>query len=441
MRAIFMAVGLSGAALLGGACGASNSGDSFGDDGGSSGGSSSGAGGSCSQCAAASDCAGGEQCVQLAGDTYCATACNSGGSCDNGASCANVTTFDGQSTQACVPAGECSGGSGGGDAGGGSSSGTSSSGSGSGSGSGSSSGASSSGGGLDAGGTPTGTVGANGGTLSRLLFGVVGDTRPANYDDVSGYPTAIITKIFQDIEAFSPKPPFILATGDYQFSSSGNSSTASQQLDLYLGARKNYSGVQFPTMGNHECTGSTNSNCGAGNTNGITANYTAFMNQLLGPIGQTKPYYAINVNATDGSWTAKFVFVAANAWDSGQASWLTTTMAQKTTYTFIVRHESSETTGGPPGESGSDTIIANYPDTLLIVGHSHTYGHYNTPNPREVIIGNGGAPLTNTSKDYGFGIFSQRSDGAIVGDMVDYSTLKTDSYFHFVVKPDGTLTQ
>src|SRR5260370_625068 len=80
-------------------------------------------------------------------------------------------------------------------------------------------------------------------------------------DDVKGYPTAIITKIFQDIEAFSPKPPFVLATGDYQFASSGSSSTAAQQLGLYLGARKNYSGVQFPAMGNHECTGSTSSNC------------------------------------------------------------------------------------------------------------------------------------------------------------------------------------
>jgi hypothetical protein len=285
-------------------------------------------------------------------------------------------------------------------------------------------------------------VGGNGGTLSRLVFAVVGDTRPANYDDVAGYPTPIITKIFQDIEAFTPKPPFVLATGDYQFSSSGSNSTASQQLDLYLGARKNYSGVQFPTMGNHECTGATASNCGPGNANGTTANYNAYLSQMLSPIGQSKPYYSVNINATDSSWTAKFVFVAANAWDSGQSSWLTSTMAQKTTYTFVVRHESSETTGGPPGLAASDAII-NAPGvsyTSLIVGHSHTFGHYGS-NPREAIVGNGGAPLSNSGKYYGFAMYNQRPDGAIVADMIAYDTLKADSYFHYVVKPDGTLTQ
>jgi hypothetical protein len=364
----------------------------------------------------ASDCASGEACVQLGGDTYCAATCS--GSCDTGATCTGVTTFDGQSGQACVPAGEC----------------------GAGGGSGSSSGGSSGGVDVDAGGAPSGTVGASGGTLSHLLFGVVGDTRPPSYDDLSGYPTTIITKIFQDIEAYNPKPPFVLATGDYQFSSSGNGSTAPQQLGLYLGARKNYSGVQFPAMGNHECTGATASNCGPGNANGTTANYDAFLSLMLGPIQQTKPYYAIDVNATDGSWTAKFVFVAANAWDSGQASWLTTTMAQKTTYTFVVRHESSETTGGPPGLSGSDAIISKNPYTLLIVGHSHTYSHYGS-NEREVIIGNGGAPLSSSSKNYGFGVFSQRADGAIVVDMIDYQSLKADGSFHFAVKPDGTPTQ
>ena len=100
-------------------------------------------------------------------------------------------------------------------------------------------------------------------------------------------------------------------------------------------------------MGNHECTGYTDSNCGSGNSDGVTNNYTAFLSQMLGPIGQTSPYYAINVNATDGSWTAKFVFIAANAWDSTQSSWLTTTMAKTTTYTFVIRHEAAEANTAP----------------------------------------------------------------------------------------------
>jgi hypothetical protein len=291
---------------------------------------------------------------------------------------------------------------------------------------------------FDGGGPPTGSVGPSGGKLSRLLFGVVGDTRPPTIDDLAGYPTPIITKIFSDIQALAARPPLVVSTGDYQFASSYSSSTTtSAQFDLYLAARQKYSGIEFPAMGNHECTGATVSNCGQGNTNGITPNYSAFMSKMLGPIQQAKPYYSIRVDATDNSWTSKFVFVAANAWDSGQSSWLSGVMATPTTYTFVVRHESSTASPQPAGVAASDAILNAHPYTLLIVGHSHTY--YHGRGAREVTIGNGGAPLS--SKSYGFGIFSQRADGAIVGDMIDYMTGQADSYFHFVVKPDGTATQ
>ena len=76
----------------------------------------------------------------------------------------------------------------------------------------------------------TGSVTASGGSISRLVFGVVGDTRPANSDDPSSYPTSIITKIFQDIQGLSPRPPFVLGTGDYQFSSTGTNNVASQEV-------------------------------------------------------------------------------------------------------------------------------------------------------------------------------------------------------------------
>src|SRR4029079_818751 len=74
---------------------------------------------------------------------------------------------------------------------------------------------SSSGGGVDAG--PPSTIGAMGGTLDTLSFAVVGDTRPATIDDTNGYPTAVIQKIWQDVEAHSPRPAFGVTTGDYQF--------------------------------------------------------------------------------------------------------------------------------------------------------------------------------------------------------------------------------
>jgi hypothetical protein len=292
---------------------------------------------------------------------------------------------------------------------------------------------------------PSGTVGNSGGTVSQLVFAVVGDTRPASEDDVGGYPTSIITKIFQDIEARSPRPSLVIGTGDYQYSSTDSSyATGSEQIGLYMGARKNFSGAFFPAMGNHECgvsggfSTSDNNNCGPGLPGGVTPNYNAFMNQMMAPIGKSEPYYAINVNAPDGSWTAKFVVTAANSWGPAQQSWLNTTMAQKTTYTFVIRHEPSDAYPPlPPGVGGVDTALGTYPYTLLITGHSHTYGHY-YDTPKVVVIGNGGAPLS--SKSYGYGIFTQRCDGAIVGDEVDYMTGATDSQFHFVITPEGTIT-
>ena len=287
---------------------------------------------------------------------------------------------------------------------------------------------------IDAGGPVTGTIGPTGGTISRLYFTAVGDTRPANEDDTGSYPTGIIDQIYTDIAALSPMPPFSVSTGDYQFSNpSGTQSSA--QLDLYLAARAKYPGMFFPAMGNHECTGATASNCGSGNTDGVTTNYTNFLSMLLGPLSQTLPYYAVNINAANGTWTSKFVFVAANAWDSGQSSWLSGVMAKPTTYTFVLRHESTGTSG-PPGVSPSDSIINGFPYTLLIVGHTHSYGH---PGTKEVLFGNGGAPLTG-SGNYGYGLFSQRSDGAIVVDSIDYQSGAADSSFHFVVTPTGVLT-
>jgi hypothetical protein len=288
---------------------------------------------------------------------------------------------------------------------------------------------------VDAGGPVGGTVGANGGKVSRLLFAVVGDTRPANEDDTSGYPTAIIDQIYTDIAGLSPMPTFAVGTGDYQFASPSGGQSATQ-IGLYMAARAKYSGTLYPAMGNHECTGATASNCGQGNQDGVTSNLSNFISSMLGPIQQTSPYYSVNVDAQDGSWTSKFVFVAANAWDSGQSSWLSGVMANKTTYTFVIRHEASGTSG-PPGVAPSDSIISGFPYTMLIVGHTHTYEHRGT---NEIIIGNGGAPITG-SGNYGFGLVSQRSDGALTVDVIDYQSNQADSSFHFVITAGGTLTQ
>jgi len=137
---------------------------------------------------------------------------------------------------------------------------------------------------------------------------------------------------------------YLVIHGDYMFATP-SSGQASPQLDVYMQARAKFSGMFFPAMGNHECTGYTASNCGSGNTDGVTDNYTQFLTKMLAPIQQTSVYYSIDVNATDASWTSKFVFVAVHAWDAGQASWLQGVMAKKTTYTFVLRHESSSPSG------------------------------------------------------------------------------------------------
>jgi len=288
------------------------------------------------------------------------------------------------------------------------------------------------------GGPISGTVGVTGGTVSRLYFASTGDTRPAlppfGINPTGDYPTAIIDQIFSDIAALSPAPSFVITTGDYQLATSASDSAA--HLGLYMQARAKFPGTVFYGMGNHECSplGVTTSNCGAGNADGLTANYTNFLSTMLAEIQQTKPYFVININATDGSWTSKFVYVAANAWDSTQESWLTAAMAVSTTYTFVIRHEPTDANTAP-GVTPSEAIISQYPITLELCGHTHDYSH--TGN--RVVLGNGGAPLTGTG-DYGYGVFQQRQDGAIVVDEVDYKTGATDPSFHFVVTPTGTIT-
>ena len=270
-----------------------------------------------------------------------------------------------------------------------------------------------------------------GGQVSDLRFAVVGDTRPANIDDTSNYPTAIITKIWQDIEAESPHPDFAVSTGDYMFASTSGSQQV-PQLDKYMAARAAFTGIQYPAMGNHECTGATDSNCGMGARDGITKNMTDFINVMLHPIGQSQPYYVEHYAAMDGSWNAKFVFVACNAWGTAQSSWLTTALSEPTTYTFVVRHEGVDAMSQTPC-SASQTIIGQHPLTLLIVGHTHTYRHYSTN--KEIIVGNGGAPLT-TGMNYGYVIVTRNSIGNLVITAKDYMTgaiLDT-----FTITPSGS---
>src|SRR5258706_2248942 len=91
---------------------------------------------------------------------------------------------------------------------------------------------------------------------NTFRFAVVGDTRPANEDDVTGYPTTVITKIWGDVEAVTPHPDFAISTGDYMFASPAKMPpTVDAQLDIYLRARAQYPNAVFAAIGNHECNG------------------------------------------------------------------------------------------------------------------------------------------------------------------------------------------
>lgn len=276
-----------------------------------------------------------------------------------------------------------------------------------------------------------GSVGATGGTLDYLQFAIVGDTRPAVIDDTPGYPSAIIKAIWTDLQNETPRPPFAITTGDYIFASLSGSE-ASPQIDKYLAARSLYASTVFYVMGNHECTGGTASNCGSGNEDGMTSNYKLFLSKMLALTGKQKPYYDFRVDATDHSWSAKFVVIAANAWDQTQATWLQSAMAKPTTYTFVIRHE-PDYSNTAPGVTPSQTIVSAYPVTMWIAGHSHTLSYYS--GKKEIIVGNGGAPLTG-SVNYGYVLATQRADGSIEFRAKDYSSLATVRTF--AVAADGT---
>jgi hypothetical protein len=266
-------------------------------------------------------------------------------------------------------------------------------------------------------------------TTSDLRFAIIGDTRPAIPDDTPGYPKAIITKIWQDIENESPKPSFAVATGDYMFAFNLLGDQSNPQIDLYLGARAAFTNPVYYALGNHECNSTTGSNCGPGSANGMTTNYKAFLAKMMAPIGQTNPYYAVRYDAPDGSWSAKFVMIAANAWNMDQQTWLASALAEETTYTFIVRHEPSSASA--PGVGPSDMLIAQHPYTLGLFGHTHTYRH----DPKSVVVGIGGAPLSGTT-NYGYVIAARRADGAITFDAKDYMT--GVAFDHFAVNADGS---
>jgi hypothetical protein len=257
-----------------------------------------------------------------------------------------------------------------------------------------------------------------GGVASELLFAAVGDTRPPLPDDDGAYPTAVITKIFADIEALTPHPPIVIGTGDYQFTISGlGKGSQKSQLGHYNTARSQFTGVFWPAMGNHECDSITADNCGPGTLPGDPDNYTVYRDVFLTPLGEANPYYSRVVSATDGSWTAKFIVVAPNYWSQTQQTWFQQQLDSPTTYTFVIHHENAGATGAPASLATIEKMEAGH-ETLSIVGHNHIWHH--DAGSVEVIIGNGGAPLDASGQHYGYTLFARQPDGSILVSDYDY---------------------
>jgi hypothetical protein len=293
-------------------------------------------------------------------------------------------------------------------------------------------------------------------TLSNLSFGMTGDTRPAQ-SQTTEYSQSLKNIIGSVFSGFaSQNVPLAVGSGDYAFSSTSAGSAVPQYND-YMTARANFGGRYLPTMGNHECNGYTDSNCPIGSFTGMTQDY---VNTILQPSsGQTSPYYSALYTATDGSWTAKFIFTAANAWDTTQDTWLSNTLNVNTTYTFIIRHEPANDARAP-GVTPSENLMSPAYNaghlTLSITGHTHLvqlpggtqpYGdQYGSTLAYEMIVGNGGAPL-DAGNYYGYAIATRRtSDGAMVIQM--YKSADTsgnpivpnqaDTNFRFAVNPNGS---
>jgi Calcineurin-like phosphoesterase len=256
-------------------------------------------------------------------------------------------------------------------------------------------------------------VGPNGGTVDHLFFAVVGDTRPGTLDDTANYPTAIITKVYSDMQAMSPRPQFVVGTGDYMFAST-TGSQAQPQMNLYTQAKANYTGTVFAAMGNHECDGYTADNCTANQT----SNLNVFNSALVTPLGKSTPYYTINIGSTTGAWTAKLIVIACNQWDATQKSWLTGELAKPTTYTILARHEPKASSTGPC-VSNVESLMTQYPYNLSLVGHTHTFS--GSASSKEVIVGTGGAPISSSSVPYGYATVERISSGWQI-KQYDYST-------------------
>jgi hypothetical protein len=143
---------------------------------------------------------------------------------------------------------------------------------------------------------------------------------------------AIVAAIFSGLQSLNV--PVTVDVGDHCFEAAATAGGTchTQMVRHFMAQRASYSGKLLPTMGNHEgcvADAATTGNCTAPYTSYILQD---FLNDVVQPsTGQSSPYYSVVLY---GSWgTAKFIHVAANAWNSTQNTWVANSLAVATTYT------------------------------------------------------------------------------------------------------------
>ena len=272
-----------------------------------------------------------------------------------------------------------------------------------------------------------GAVGPLGGTVARMRFGVFGDVRPPNPNDTAQYPAAIVAAVLDGITAAGAQ--FAVAGGDYMFAST--TATANAQVGMLLAAESRFAGHVFHSLGNHECTGASASNCPLGNE---TAQMQVFRARLAP--GYAAPYFDWVVATDQGD--AHFIATAPNAWSPAQQAWLDRALARPALYTVVIAHE-------PPGDREAPGSVAIETSlrarvggvTLRLYGHTHEYRHLSA---NAIIAGNAGAPLQVATGQYGFVVVDQRADGNLVvtAYSIGHPAMVVDS---FVLTPGGALAR
>jgi hypothetical protein len=274
----------------------------------------------------------------------------------------------------------------------------------------------------DAGLPGRGGVSNDGGTVDRLYFALTGDSRPPICDlffvgKGFDYPTANVTKLAQQMEARQTQ--FALDLGDHQFVCVGGITEAQTQIGAYVTAMANFKAPFFMSMGNHECVfalGGTLDDCGANNPSDPA--YTAFM-QALASVSP-KPYYSVDIQTSMG--LARFVFIADDAWDSTEASWLSALLTDadvRARYTIVAHHHPiSQTNGNYPAIWSA---IKAHKYALHLTAHQHLYSHdtQNDASGRSVIVGTGGS---SDETLLGYATVVQGVDGRLYFTMYDSST-------------------